>query len=159
MRFERFSSSEKVPLGYKSVHVRCLFMKKFKNPPCNHFFAACHRIEELKGTERHPTWSPSASGRAPLRTSKMTLEAQKTSPDPRTHFYLFMDPHRKLPLRTFWLHFWLVPSSFQQRFCLDLPPFFHPLNSTLSQKTRRTSCLRGPRPSGKMRRQSVAKPT
>ena len=40
MRFERFSSSEKVPLGYKSVHVRCLFVKTFKNPPCNHFLGA-----------------------------------------------------------------------------------------------------------------------
>ena len=63
----------------------------------------------------------------------------------------------KFSLGKFWLHFWLVPSSFQHRFCLDLPPFFHPLNSTLSRKPRRASCLRGPRPSGKMRRQKCCK--
>ena len=136
-----------------------LVVEAFRNPPCNHFFPAWQRIEELIGTERHPSWSPSASGRAPLRTSKMTLDDQKTSPDPRWDLCLFLDSLPQLPLGSFWLHFWLVLRSFQQRFCLDLPPFLHPQHAffIISQKPHRTSCMRGPRPSGKMRRQKCCK--
>ena len=40
----------------------------------------------------------------PLRTSKMTLDAQNTCPEGVAQFSLFMDPLPKLPLSTFWLH-------------------------------------------------------
>ena len=64
MRFERFFSYGRVRLGHKSVHVRCLFVQTFRNPPWNKFFAAWHRVKELIDTERYPSWSPSASCRA-----------------------------------------------------------------------------------------------